>query len=230
MREHLKNYFKFSKTEKRGVLALSSLLLLIMGLIWFKPFKPDDKTLVNADKFKEKIAQFYEADSLKKKEFESRYKKTYPQKTYTKTYTNSYEKKEFKKFEKPPIEPIDINLATEHDFDKLKGIGEVLAQRIIQYRQKLGGFYSTSQLKEVYGIKPEVVDQNKSYLIVSKAGLSKLNINTSEFKTLLKHPYLEYNDVKKIFRMRDSLKTISVLDVQRALHDSTFTKISPYLE
>jgi competence protein ComEA len=226
MREHLKNYFKFSKTEKRGALALSSFLLLIMALIWFKPFKPDDKTLVNADKFKEHIAQFYEADSLKKKEFESRYKKNYPKKTYT----SSYEKKEFKKAEKPPIEPIDINLATEHDFDKLKGIGEVLAQRIIQYRQKLGGFYSTSQLKEVYGIKPEVVDQNKTYLIVTKAGLSKLNINNSEFKILLKHPYLEYNDVKKIFRLRDSLKTISLQDVQRALHDSTFTKVFPYLE
>jgi competence protein ComEA len=105
-----------------------------------------------------------------------------------------------------------------------------LSQKIIQYRTYLGGFYSVEQLKEVRGLKPEVVEQNKSYLIVSKTGVSKLNINSTDFKTLLKHPYLEYNDVKKIFRLRDSLKTISLQDVQRAFPDTLFTKVSPYLE
>lgn len=229
MREHLKNYFKFSKTEKRGVLALSSFLLLIMGLIWFKPFKPDDTSLVDADAFKQQIAQFYEADSLRQQEIKSRYKKDYPKKTYPKK-DYKYEKKEFQKTVKPSIKPIDINLASAQDFEKLKGIGEVLSQRIVQYREKLGGYHSIHQLKEVKGIKPEVIDENEQYLINSKINVTKLNINTSEFKTLLKHPYLEYNDVKKIFRWRDSLKTISVQDLQKALPDSTFTKIAPYLE
>ncbi len=229
MLEHLKNYFKFSKTEKRGVLALSSFLLLLMLLIWLKPFENNTAKLQNANSFKQEIAQFYEADSLKQEEFKSRYKKSYTKNDYSKKKYN-YEKKEFQKFEKPAISPIDINSATAEDFDKLKGIGEYLSQKIIQYRTYLGGFYSVEQLKEVRGLKPEVVEQNKSYLIVSKTGLSKLNINSSDFKTLLKHPYLEYNDVKKIFRLRDSLKTISLQDVQRAFPDTLFTKVSPYLE
>jgi competence ComEA-like helix-hairpin-helix protein len=228
MFQSLKDYFKFSSTEKRGVLFLSAIVVALMFTVWFRPFEVE-QTLSNADQFNQQIAQFYQADSLREEEFKFRYQKNYPKKSYNKKYA-AYEKKEYPKTEKPAIEPIDINLATAEDFDKLKGIGEYLSQKIIQYRTYLGGFYSVEQLKEIKGIKPEVIDENKKYLLVSKTELLRLDINTTDFKTLLKHPYLEYNDVKKIFRLRDSLKTISLKDVQKTFPDTLFTKVSPYLQ
>ncbi len=51
-----------------------------------------------------------------------------------------------------PEERLDINQATAEQLDALPGIGEVLAERILQYREEHGGFSSTAELMEVKGI------------------------------------------------------------------------------
>ena len=48
--------------------------------------------------------------------------------------------------------PIDINRADTEQLTALPGIGEVLAQRIIAYREENGRFLSTDELKNVEGI------------------------------------------------------------------------------
>ena len=48
--------------------------------------------------------------------------------------------------------PIDINRADTEQLTALPGIGEVLAQRIIAYREENGSFLSTDELKNVEGI------------------------------------------------------------------------------
>ena len=53
------------------------------------------------------------------------------------------------------IESIDINKASVEDWSKITGIGPVLSDRIIRYKNKLGGFYHVDQLIEVYGLAPE---------------------------------------------------------------------------
>jgi competence protein ComEA len=47
---------------------------------------------------------------------------------------------------------LDLNRATEQDFDALPGIGARLAERIIAYRQSVGIFHSLDELRQVKGI------------------------------------------------------------------------------
>ena len=48
--------------------------------------------------------------------------------------------------------PLDLNTATVDQLDGLPGVGPVLAQRIVDYRTRHGGFRSVDQLQEVPGI------------------------------------------------------------------------------
>lgn len=54
---------------------------------------------------------------------------------------------------------IDLNSATQADLEELPGIGPVLAQRIIDFREDNGGFSAVEQLREVSGIGPSVYEE-----------------------------------------------------------------------
>ena len=51
--------------------------------------------------------------------------------------------------------PININTASAADFEQLDGIGPVLAQHIVEYRDQHGIFKSVDQLDAVSGIGPK---------------------------------------------------------------------------
>jgi competence protein ComEA len=48
--------------------------------------------------------------------------------------------------------PINLNTATAADLQKLPGIGASIAARILEYRQKSGGFKKVEELMNVRGI------------------------------------------------------------------------------
>ncbi len=131
-----------------------------------------------------------------------------------------------------PVIQFDLNEATADELQKIRGIGPVLSERIVKYRDMLGGFHDFTQLNEVYGLKPDVVGK-----IVEQATLNgsieKLTLNqTDSLKQLAKHPYINYNLARAILNYRkvhgdysdlSELKNIKVLD------DSLYHKLAPYL-
>ena len=87
-------------------------------------------------------------------------------------------------------------------------MGLIIPSKIVKYRKALGGFTSVEQLKEVYGILPEVIDQNVSRLIVDSVDIVKVNINTCETADLKKHPYISWNIANSIVQIRKSQRTL----------------------
>src|SRR5262249_48904797 len=66
-----------------------------------------------------------------------------------------------------PTGKVNINTATAQQLTVLPGVGEKLAARIVEYRQKSGGFKSVSELMNVQGIGEKNLAKIQSYLTVS---------------------------------------------------------------
>lgn len=98
---------------------------------------------------------------------------------------------------------LDINLADSTALVALPQIAEVMASRIHRYRDRLGGFVSFDQLFEVKGMDSARFATIKPYIILGNKEITKINVNRDDFKTLLRHPYLEYEQVKAIVNYRE---------------------------
>ena len=89
-----------------------------------------------------------------------------------------------------------------------------------------------NQLNQVYGIDSLLIQEIKGRLSIDKSAIRSLDLNRDDFKTFLRHPYLEYKDVLAIFQLRDRLKhfsSVNQLLESGVITDSVWTRISPYL-
>ena len=97
----------------------------------------------------------------------------------------------------------EINTADSLQLDSLYGIGPVLASRIIRYRNRLGGFISLDQLKEVYGFPIQFYDSITAHLSVDTLKIVFIHLNTVSLEVLRKHPYLNIYQARSIIRYRE---------------------------
>ena len=132
------------------------------------------------------------------------------QKTKWKTFPNS-NYPTFAKKEKLIV--IDINIATSEELVKVYGVGEVIAQRILSYKESLGGFVAMEQLNEVWGLSPEVLaNLNKQFKVKSMTGIKKVDVNNASIKELAQFPYFKYTVAKQIVIYRSMNGTINSVD------------------
>ena len=68
---------------------------------------------------------------------------------------------------RPAAEKLDLNRATEQEFEALPGIGPLLAERIVEYRQVRGAFRDVEQLRLVKGIGKKKFDRIRSLVDVT---------------------------------------------------------------
>lgn len=67
----------------------------------------------------------------------------------------------------PESERLDINEATKEELMKLNGIGDVLSDRIIDYRDKNGSFRYLEELKNIKGITKSLYDKILPYIKIT---------------------------------------------------------------
>ena len=129
-------------------------------------------------------------------------------------------------------EPIDLNTADTTLLKQLPGIGDAFAKWIVNYREKLGGYCETEQILEVYRMDTARFNGIKDYVKIDSTFIpKKLKINTDEFKVLLKHPYLEYEDVKKIVNYREQKGMITSWEqLTKIVGDGVNPKLRYYID
>ncbi len=127
---------------------------------------------------------------------------------------------------------LDINTAQKEDWEQLYGIGPFYAKRIINFREKLGGFHSIEQVGETYNLPDSTFQKIRDQLIM-EAAPSQINLNTVSLENLKNHPYLKYNQAKVIINYRTqhgAFKSIDDLNKIVILKPDLVEKIRPYLK
>jgi len=96
----------------------------------------------------------------------------------------------------------DLNKVTAEDLQKINGVGKLLSKRIITYRNKIGHFRSDIQLKDVWGLKYDVIDKITAKMTVkSNNEQTRININKASLIELAEIPYFDYELAREIFQL-----------------------------
>ncbi|WP_317128648.1 helix-hairpin-helix domain-containing protein [Flavobacterium sp. GT3P67] len=132
---------------------------------------------------------------------------------------NKKEYKEFKKYpnqafaKKEKIALIDINQASKEDLIKIYGIGEAISLRILKQKESLGGFVSMEQMKDVWGLSPEVIENLNTHFKVSVLpNFKKIEINNASLKELSQFYYFRYALAKEIVTYRSMRGNINNIE------------------
>lgn len=129
-----------------------------------------------------------------------------------------------------PLE-VELNRADTVVLKKLRGIGTIYADRIIKYRELLGGFAKKEQLLEVYGIDSSLYRSLCEHVIIDTLVVRKIHVNDASFGALLAHPYLDRSSVASILHFREfsgGITSMTELYDNNLLDSVLIQKIEPY--
>ena len=129
---------------------------------------------------------------------------------------------------------LDLNASDTLDLQEVRGVGKVRARNIYKYGQKLGGYISVNQLKEVYSIDSATFEQIKPHFYAGKTEIRKVNINSDDPKYLARHPYIDFALAKALIRFRKKYeKDFTNIEEIKKIHlmdEETFNKLRPYIK
>ncbi len=129
------------------------------------------------------------------------------------------------------VKTIELNSADSLQLLEIRGIGSILASRIIRYRNLLGGYYAIAQLKEVYGMREENFVAVSPFVSVDPSGVKRFNINLSTIQELGHHPYIGYKAARKVVRLRDKIGKYTSPDLLSSIvATDSLNRLLPYLK
>jgi len=209
-RDFFRNWFGYSRRERRSTFILLNIVVIITGIRYLFPFHEISLREIPLDLIESRVD-------------------TGLQKT-------DHQAIPVQKQSKPPVvrkRVLDLNSCDSASLEALPGIGPVLSVRIIKYRNLLGGFASVDQLREVYGLSAETFDMISQRVFADSLTVRKIRINEADFKALIRHPYFQRTEVSAILRYRELKGVITDLRVMvdnNLISTETAGKIGVYLD
>lgn len=127
---------------------------------------------------------------------------------------------------------IELNTADSSLLTSIKGIGPAFAKRILEYRERLGGFYSPDQLKEVYGIDEEKFAAIRNSVKADPSYIRKININSAAAAEYRQLPYISWpvaNALVNYRKAHGNFKSVEAIRACALITEELYRKIAPYL-
>ena len=129
-----------------------------------------------------------------------------------------------------PEERIVLNRADTTQLRKVPGIGSYFARKIVEYRERLGGYYCVQQLLEIEDFPETAVS---FFIIPDGTEFRKMNLNRLNLNELKKHPYINFYMARAIVDYRRLHGHIESLQQLKLLPDFTpeaIEHLEPYVE
>jgi competence ComEA-like helix-hairpin-helix protein len=126
----------------------------------------------------------------------------------------------------------DINTADSAALVAVSGIGPLTAQRIIEYRARLGGFAAVEQLAEIRGMTEQNYERIIRQIFADPAQIQKIDINFDPAKSLAGHPYIRAEALRKLLKQRQlkgGWRTAGELESDHIFSREELEKLGPYL-
>jgi DNA uptake protein ComE-like DNA-binding protein len=229
--------FTFTRSEQRGFRVLTILLLVIMAarVCYFRFVSPaaidfkiptewlavdslqlDERDAGRSSLFHNDWSDKHQGDRYAG---QKSWSDTVPQRSYAQSFKRS--------------RVVELNTADTIELRSLPSIGPWLARKIVEYRERLGGFYSADQLLEVYRLTPGKLDTIMPYLAIDTSGVRRIDINAVTIEELMQHPYLSRSQARGLLAYRDKHGPfVEVAHLKRCLliDENTFEKVRDYVE
>lgn len=126
-------------------------------------------------------------------------------------------------------EHIALNTADTAQLKRVPGIGSHFAAAVASYRNRLGGYYSTQQLKEINGFPLEAL----AYFTADASQTIRIDANKATLQQLRRHPYIGYYLARTIIehrRLHGSINSFDDLKLYRDFTPEVIERLKYYLE
>lgn len=146
-----------------------------------------------------------------------------------KTFINH--KDSFNTHKNKTFAPLELNTADSVSLVKLYKIGPALAHKILEYRNKLGGFLNLNQLTEIFGFDEDILFDLQGKIYVDDNKVNRINLNTVNEGELKMHPYFKYKVARVIVNYRNQhgkYKSFNELLNIKIINDSILNRIKIY--
>lgn len=123
---------------------------------------------------------------------------------------------------------IDLNRADTTELKKIPGIGSEIARMIVGYRQRLGGFYSIEQLKEIHLDAARL----QPWFSIDTSLIRLLNLNRVSIEKLRSHPYINFYQAKAFVEYRKKkgqLQSLKPFTLYEEFSEADLERISHYV-
>ena len=219
--------FNFNRGE--WIAASILLVLIIVQLLFSVLYEARPEKPLDYSKFEELVSQFQTRQQFLEDSTENARKERYANNfQHHRNEYQSYDTNKnrnglpFQKQEKKPqytIVKLELNRCDSSEVVVVPQFGTKRAQKLVEYRERLGGFYSFEQVKEVYILQNIEIDLLMKYFTLNLSLIRKINLNTATYKELVSHPYIDSYLAKLIINYREKNgKFTSMEEFQKATH------------
>jgi DNA uptake protein ComE-like DNA-binding protein len=209
-KDFFRNWFGYSRRERRSTFILLNIIVVITGIRYCFPFHEISIKEIPLDLIE------FKADS-----------------TWQPVVKQAHNEQKQEKINYGKRKLLNLNIIDSASLEALPGIGPVLSARIVKYRNLLGGYVSTEQLKEVYGLSDETFDVIYPRVFADSLTIRKIRINDADFKVLIRHPYFTRNEVSAILKyleLKGKITGIGDMTENNLISTETAIKIREYLD